>query len=102
MLKWRLTEEARADMVDIRAFTKEHWGSTQSARYIREIRERIKLLAQNPRIGIDRSADVGKGIRSFFVGSHAIYYEYDTEMLTIWAILHQAMTPNLHGPRKAE
>ena len=96
MLKWRLSEEAQRDLGEIRFFTKREWGIVQSDRYIKTIREKIELLAQNPRIGIDRSADLEEGIRSVFIGSHTIYYVFDVEMLTVHAILHQAMTPYPH------
>ena len=96
MLKWRLTEEAQTDLRDIRAFTKQQWGIVQSTRYIKEIREKIELLAQNPRLGVDRSADLEKGIRSILIGSHAIYYEFNATVLVVQAILHQAMTPGKH------
>ena len=94
-----LTEEAQADLRDIRAFTKQQWGDVQSVRYIKEIREKLKLLAQNPSLGVDRSADLEKGVRSILIGSHAIYYVFNAKALTVRAILHQAMTPNKHLQR---
>ena len=96
MLKWRLSEEAQRDLGEIRSFTKREWGMAQSNRYIKAIREKIDLLAQNPRLGADRSADLGEGVRSVFVGSHTVYYDFDIITLTVRAILHQAMTPRLH------
>ena len=96
MLKWRLSEEAQRDLSEIRSFTKREWGTAQSERYIKKIREKIGLLVQNPRIGINRSDDLGEDIRSIFIGSHTIYYDFDAEMLTVRAILHQAMTPRQH------
>ena len=96
MLKWCLTKEAQADLLDIRAFTKQQWGVVQSVRYIKEIQEKIELLAQNPCFGVDRSYDIEKGVRSILVGSHAIYYEFNETVLTVRAILHQAMTPDKH------
>jgi toxin ParE1/3/4 len=96
MLKWRLSKDAQTDMSDIRFFTKEQWGITQSSRYIKEIRERIDLLAQNPHIGADRSDDLKEGIRSILVGNHIIYYAHDAKTLTVWAVLHQSMMPVAH------
>ena len=96
MLKLSLTEEAQADLRNIRAFTKQQWGIVQSVRYIREIREMIVLLTQNPYLGIDRSFDFKEGIRSILTGSHVIYYEFNAKVLTVRAILHQAIAPNKH------
>ena len=102
MLKWRLTAEAQEDMRDIRIFTRQYWGTEQSVRYIKELREKIELIAENPHLGIDRSADLGEGIRSIFIGSHTIYYEFNSTGLIIQAILHQAMTPDKHLRQRSE
>ena len=96
MIKWQLSEQAQNDMKDIRAYTKQQWGARQSALYIRQILTKIEMLAQSPAIGIDRSNELGENIRSIFVGSHTVYYEYNNEALTIQAVLHQAMTPEVH------
>ena len=100
MLKWRLSEEAQADMRDIRVFTRQRWGMEQSGRYIKEIREKLELLAQNPRLGVDRSSDLENGIRSILIGSHVIYYEFNATILTVRTILHQSMAPDLHWRQK--
>ena len=100
MLEWRFSEEAQADMRDIRTFTRQYWSMAQSVRYIKEIKEKIELLAQNPRLGVDRSADLGEGIRSILIGSHVIYYEFDATRLTVRTILHQAMAPDEHWRQK--
>jgi toxin ParE1/3/4 len=85
-LKWILSKEAQADMCAIRFFSKQQWGEIQSSRYIKEIQAKIELLTQNPRMGIDRSDDVEKGIRSICVGSHTIYYEFNTKTVIVRAI----------------
>jgi toxin ParE1/3/4 len=102
MLKWRLSKEAEDDMRNIRLYTQKYWGVEQSSRYIKEIRGKIELVAQNPRTGTDRSHDLRPGFRSIFIGSHTIYYEFNSKMLTVRAILHQAMTPAPHLRRKPE
>jgi plasmid stabilization system protein ParE len=37
MLEWILSEEAQADMRDIRFFSKQQWGEAQSSRYIKSL-----------------------------------------------------------------
>ncbi len=96
MLEWRLSEDAQSDMRDIRFFTKQQWGMGQSSRYIKEILEKIELVAWNPLIGVDRSTDLKEGMRSILAGSHIVYYVHDAEILTVWAVLHHAMTPMQH------
>jgi len=98
MLKRFITDRAKTHMNDIRRFTKDQWGMAQSVKYMQEIGDKIGLLAQRPQIGIDRSNDLGDDIRSYFVGSHTIYYRYDSELLVVYAILHQSMTPQVHSP----
>jgi toxin ParE1/3/4 len=96
MLRKLITERAKAHMNDIKRFTKNQWGTAQSVKYLQEISNKIGLLAQRPQIGIDRSGDCGDGIRSYFAGSHTIYYRYDAELLVVYAILHQSMMPQAH------
>jgi len=96
MSKWLISEQAQNDIKDIRYFTKQQWGVHQSVLYIKQIMAKIDILIQNPYAGINRSDELGENIRSILVGSHMIYYEYDTKTLTIQAILHQAMTPEIH------
>jgi toxin ParE1/3/4 len=96
MLKKIITARAKTHMGEIKSFTKTQWGMAQSAKYLQEISNKIGILAQRPEIGIDRSGDLGNGMRSYFVGSHTIYYRYDSKLLVIYAILHQSMTPLSH------
>ena len=96
MLKKFITERAKAHMGEIRNFTQKQWGTAQSVKYLQEIGNKIDLLAQRPQIGIDRSSDLGNGFRSYFIGSHTIYYRYDSRLLVVHAILHQSMTPLTH------
>ena len=96
MLRKIITERAQAHMGEIKRFTKAQWGTVQSVKYLHEISNKINLLAQNPQTGIDRSGELGDGIRSYFVGSHTIYYRYEEKLLVVHAILHQSMTPLAH------
>ena len=96
MSKWLISEQAQNDIKDIRSFTIQQWGVEQSVLYIKHIMAKIEMLTKNPYAGIDRSDELGENIRSILVGSHTIYYEYDAKTLTIQAILHHAMTPEIH------
>jgi len=96
MLKKRITDRAKGHMADIRRFTASQWGQEQSVKYLREIYNKIELLAQRPQIGMNRMDELGDGMYSYFVGSHTIYYRYDQKSIVIHAILHQSMTPELH------
>ena len=96
MLRKFITDAAKVHMSEIRRFTKSQWGMVQSAKYMQEISNKIDMLAQRPQIGIDRSGDLGNGIRSSFVGSHTIYYRHCSDKIIVHAVLHQSMTPQPH------
>ena len=96
MLKRIITKEAKADMADIRAFTRQVWGEEQSIRYLNEINDKVLLLSQMPALGVDRSEEYGYDVHSCFVTSHTIYYQYDDSTLVIRAILHQSRIPKAH------
>ena len=96
MLKRFITKEAKADMANIRMFTRQNWGEEQSIRYLNEINDKIVLLSQMPALGIDHSKEYGYDVHSCFVASHAIYYQYDESTLVIRAVLHQSRIPKTH------
>lgn len=51
---------------------------------------------EHPLLGIDRSDDLGKEIRSLPQASHMIYYQLVQNDIVVLAILHQAMVPTKH------
>ena len=102
MLKKRITDRAKNHLADVKRFTVSQWGQEQAVKYLREIYDKIDLLAQRPQIGVNRTEELGDGIHSCFIGSHTIYYKHDKKNIVIHAILHQSMTPYSHmrSPQK--
>ncbi len=100
MLKSRILDEAKADMADIRRFTKQQWGIEQSVLYLHEFSAKIELLAKMPALGVNRTDEIGYDIHSYFVGSHVIYYHFNEDEIIIRAILHQSMAPFPHLEKK--
>jgi len=97
MLAYHVTQDAKRDILEIRRYTTEQWGKSQSQKYLSELRQTIRLLAENPNLGKQRS-DVGSGVSSFPHASHVIYYIVQGEQLVVFGVLHKRMVPDLHLP----
>ena len=73
MLIYRLTSDSQTDLIEIRRFTAKQWGVAQSQKYLFELLQTIRLLAETPSLGKSR-ADVGSSVLSFPHTKHVIYY----------------------------
>ena len=69
MPAYRLTPDARSDLIKIQQFTIEQWGVAQSREYLAELRVTTQLLAETPALG-KGWPDVGPDVFSFPQGSH--------------------------------
>jgi len=58
MTHYRLTPDAKSDLIEIRHFTIKQWDLAQSQKYVSELRQTIRLLADAPSLGRAR-LDVG-------------------------------------------
>ncbi|CAM3609331.1 Toxin ParE1 [Vibrio aerogenes CECT 7868] len=95
MPAYHLTPDAQADLIEIRRYTIQEWGTNQSQSYLSELRQAISLLAESPSLGKHRT-DVGTGVLSFPHGSHVIYYIKHSSHIVVFAVLHQRMLPSHH------
>ena len=95
MTHYSLTSEGQADILDIRRFTVENWGQSQSNKYLAALRQTLRLLAETPSLGILRP-DVGVDVRSFPHVSHVIYYFMKEQQIVVFGVLHKRMVPTLH------
>ena len=96
MSNYQLTVQAQQDLVQIRRYTKEHWGAKQSADYLNDLRKTLQLLSEMPLMGRNCSDDLGKNIYKFLFGSYAIYYFVMAESIIVIAIFLQSMIPANH------
>src|SRR5699024_8481187 len=92
---FRLTRDAQQDLIEIRRYTTQVWGQAQSRKYLQDLRSTLELLAEFPGQGILRE-DVGEGVRSFPYSSHMLYYRMESEVVVVFAVLHQRMLPAAH------
>lgn len=100
---FRLTPDAQSDLIEIRRFTIKQWGSVQSQKYLSELQQTIRLLAETPSLGKSRP-DVGSSVLSFPCVSHVIYYvvHEKQKQLVVFGVLHKRMVPFNHlAERKA-
>lgn len=95
-MAYRLTEEARRDIIEIRDYTVAHWGIAQSKSYLLGLRQLFTQLAESPEIGQCCTTELGSDIRSFPYSSHMVYYLKKPRALEILAVLHQSRVPFRH------
>ncbi len=89
MIKSRIAPAARADLRDIRVYSKAAFGAAVARRYLAGLRNALTLLRDRPNAGAPEH-DLGDGMRGFAYRSHRIYYRLDERGLLIVRILHHA------------
>lgn len=60
--------------------------------YIERLRETCALIADNPKMGVDRS-DIDDGVRSFPVDNYIIYYEISQVGINVLRFWHTSRDP---------
>jgi len=87
-----ISDEAKANIDGITAYTKASWGWRQADKYLSQLEEAFDRLAERPLIG--RSCDrIRPGLRRFEVGKHVIFYYSRPNGIRISRILQQQMMP---------
>lgn len=73
MRRYKLSNEARAELVEIARYGDEHFGVAQSDRYRDRLTEHFELLARQPLLfpAVDH---IRRGYRRSVCGVHAVYY----------------------------
>jgi toxin ParE1/3/4 len=96
-LPYRFTAQARDDLRDIAAYTRDRWGDTQCDRYLTSLESRCQQLVQEPRLR--RPFDDDPSYWRALAGKHAIFYRVEADgSLLVVRILHAAMLAELHLP----
>jgi toxin ParE1/3/4 len=88
---FRLTNQAKADLKSIAAYTQRKWGKEQRRIYLQQFDDAFHLLADTPDIGT-KCDFIKAGYRKFPVTSHLVFYRNvcSTE-IEIVRILHKRM-----------
>jgi toxin ParE1/3/4 len=85
-----VSEPARADLREIRAFSRRRWGSRQADEYVGLIIARFAWLMVNSSRGA-RQDHILPGLRRVNVRRHAIFYRDLRDTVEISRVLHQRM-----------
>ncbi|MFY9747414.1 MAG: type II toxin-antitoxin system RelE/ParE family toxin [Acidobacteriaceae bacterium] len=87
-----LSPKARADLIDIGAYTLQTWSEAQAIRYLDRLEDAMERLAENPMLG--RACDeIRTGLRRIAEGRHVIFYRRRERGIRVSRILHRSMLP---------
>ena len=86
MLKYRLTEEAKEDLIKIANYGDEHYGMAKSDIYRDEFKQHFKELAKFP-LHYQAVEHIRKGYRRRICGVHSVYYRLDETKIVIVRVL---------------
>ncbi|MGA3344559.1 MAG: type II toxin-antitoxin system RelE/ParE family toxin [Terracidiphilus sp.] len=88
----QFSRNAKADLLNIGAYTLQTWGAAQAERYLDGLERRTKLLASNPLLG--RLCEwIRPGLFRFERDRHVLFHRRQEEGILISRILHQSMLP---------
>jgi toxin ParE1/3/4 len=90
MPSYCLSSEAKKDLLAIRAYTRDKWGSQPAQKYLDALEKKCAELARSPRIGRERP-EIKSGYRSLAEGKHVIFYRVADDGIDILRILHGRM-----------
>ena len=90
--------DARADFIDIRAHSLQHWGEDQRDRYEAALLRGISSLADFPEIG-SRMPRFFPGCRLRHVEHHVLYDRIVGDVIEVVRILHERTDPARHFQR---
>jgi toxin ParE1/3/4 len=95
MSGYRLSEEVQNDLREILRYTRENWGNKQAKHYLVELAAGFENIARSPKLGKARE-EVEKGLRSFSVARHIIFYRTGTECVEVARVLHTSVDIKRH------
>jgi toxin ParE1/3/4 len=100
MASYRLTSDAKSDLIALHRYTLQRLGGAQSQKYLSGLRETMRLIGQTPAIGTLRP-ELGERVQSFPYVSHVIYYLAEQPQVVVFAVLHKRMVPLNHLSARA-
>ena len=92
---YTLAPRARADLVDIWAYSSDRWGRTQADRYARLVDGVFARIARRPSLG-HRCDNIRAGYFRFAAGSHVVFYRQSGPGVIVIRVLHQSMDFDRH------
>jgi toxin ParE1/3/4 len=87
-VKVAIKPRARADLLAIRAWGEQRWGSARTRDFLEDLIEAIERLAEFPLTGRSRSAFF-PGLRSIRNRGYAVFYVPERDRPVVIAVIHE-------------
>jgi len=91
--RYRLTLKAAEDLKAINDYTARTWGNEQRRKYLGEMRQRFRWLAEHPRLGRERP-ELRDNCYSFPQGEHMIFYAIRSPDIEILSVIPNRSLPD--------
>lgn len=95
MANYKLTDDAREDLRELKAFSLRQFGTLTTREYLAGMRAILQHLANMPGMGTNEVESLGLDIWSFPYMSHTVYYQRAADGISISGIVHQSRLPTL-------
>ena len=86
MAEYRLSNEARTDLIRIHHYGVERFGMVQADKYFDSLFEYFDIIAQRP-FSFESVDYIKKGYRRCVCGADSIYYKVNEDVVEIMAIV---------------
>jgi toxin ParE1/3/4 len=96
MAEYRLSNEAKEDLIRIHQYGVKQFGMTQADKYFESFFEYFDIIAQRP-FSFESVDFIKKGYRRCVCGSDSIYYKINDDIVDIMAIIGRQDLNNLIG-----
>lgn len=86
MVKYRLSNEAKNDLIRIHNYGASKFGMTQADKYFESFFEYFKIISERP-YSFESVDYIKKGYRRCVCGSDSIYYKINDDIVEIMTII---------------
>ena len=93
---YTLSPQAQIRLRQIRDYTLKNYGAAQNTVYLAMLRDKMRIIAQDPVKHGKMRDDIRRGIYSIKADKHVIFYRIRETEVQIIDVLHQAMDPARH------
>ncbi|WP_318368326.1 type II toxin-antitoxin system RelE/ParE family toxin [Enterobacter sp.] len=87
-----LTDDAKEDLKEVKAYSLQHWNSAITRVYLQGMRNTMQIVADND-MGIDISAETWPGILCWPYERHSFFFVRVKGGIQVIGILHQSRLP---------
>lgn len=94
MAKYRLSNEAKEDLIRIHQYGIEKFGMAQADKYFDTFFEYFEIISQRP-FSFESVDFIKKGYRRCVCGSDSIYYKINEDIVDIMAIVGRQNLSNI-------